>query len=117
MSSNTHWVGVVTKHVADRFRIQCEIEHSKHIRVKFSDGSETFLWVVSSTPSDTKRARKQALSDLRKGLRLKYGVESIRSLSEFPVEWAAPFAEERLERELEKEWDEFFEELSRLTVV
>jgi hypothetical protein len=117
-SANAHWVQRVTTVVEDRFQLQSVIEQKKHIHVLFYEQPLTWKWVVPSTPSDSRRGTRNNLSALRKGLVETWGSERIRirSLSEFPVEWAAPFAEERLQRQLEKEWDDFFDELSRLEV-
>lgn len=115
--SGMKWAASVAKHVEDKFGIRAVIEQSKHVRVTFSapgDSGErrSFLWVTASTPGDRK-SRVICLSDLRRGLRQEFGIESIRGLGEFPMQVFV--TTELYEQGLEAEWDRFFDGLLSLS--
>ncbi len=104
------WAASVAGYVRRQFGLNANIEQSKHVKVTFTDGDRNFLWVVASTPSD-RNGKKIALSKLRMGLRQTFGVESIRALSEFPLQMAIPTEFE--EQDLEGEWNAFFATLEQ----
>lgn len=117
-SANTRWAMQVSKVVEEQFQIKSAIEHKKHVHVVFFDGDVRWMWVIPSTPSDSRRGTVNNLSSLRKGLLKTWGSERIRWKSlasgHFPIEFTPPFVEERLEQDLEREWDEFFDGLSKM---
>lgn len=115
--SGTKWAVSVVKHVEKQFGIHGVVEQSKHVRVTFtragtSGEQRSLLWVTAMTPSD-RRGRMNSLSELRRGLRQEFGVESIRGLGEFPLQFFV--STEHYEQELEAEWDQFFDGLLSLS--
>jgi len=76
--SNLSWVNKQQKMIKEEYGIESKLVQNGHLKITFYRGNLSFLWVVSSTPSDI-NSRKKSLSQLRNGMRDTFGIDIDKS--------------------------------------
>jgi hypothetical protein len=76
--SNLSWVIRQQKKIKEEYGIESKLLQNGHLKITFYRGTISFMWVVSSTPSDI-NSRKKSLSQLRNGIREKFGIDIDKS--------------------------------------
>lgn len=76
--SNLSWVNKQRKMIKYEYGIESNIEINGHIKVTFYKNQFTWMWVTSNTPSSI-NSRKKSLSQLRNGIREKFGIDIDKS--------------------------------------
>ena len=76
--SNLSWVNKQRKMIKEEYGIESTMKQNGHLKITFYRGNESFMWVVSNTPSDM-NSRKKSLSQLRNGMRDTFGIDIDKS--------------------------------------
>jgi hypothetical protein len=76
--SNLSWVIRQQKKIKEEYGIESKLLQNGHLKITFYRGNESFMWVVSNTPSDM-NSRKKSLSQLRNGMRDTFGIDIDKS--------------------------------------